>query len=195
MTEDVFGWDAAFCPDPPPRQTNLARFSYGAMYLGGSSAFHVWNVAERQLLAASGLPVVPIWVPTPGSDNPRQVGMQAAAALADEDIPPYATPWRVLMWDLETGVEPDPPWLEIAANTLEAHGYGSLVYGSELGSGLFSYAPRSGYVLAHYDGLAQLPPRADVIAKQYAANQVVPGGRVDLNVARPQLLSHIGPLT
>ena len=190
-----FGWDAAFCPDPPPTEIGGHPMSYGGFYLGGSSAFHVWTDEERRRLAASRLRGMPIWVPTPGSDNPRQVALAAAAALRAVGIPNHATPWRVLMWDLETGKEPDPPWLNIAADTLASRGYGSLVYGSPGGSGLFSYAPRSGYMVASFDGVPELYPHANVVGKQYAANVAVPGGEVDLDVVSSSLLAHLGSIS
>jgi hypothetical protein len=186
------GWDAAFCPDPAPTEINGRRMSYAGFYLGGSSAFHVWSDAERRRLDAAHLKAMPIWVPTPGSDNPRQVALAAASAMQSVGIPNHATPWRVLMWDLETGTEPDPPWLNIAADTLASRGYGSLVYGSPGGSGLFSYAPRSGYVVASFDGQPSLYNHPNVVGKQYAANVAVPGGEVDLDVVASSLLAHLG---
>jgi hypothetical protein len=190
-----FGWDAAFCPDPPPAEIGGHRMSYGGFYLGGSSAFHVWTDQERRRLAASGLRCMPIWVPTPGFENPRQVALAAAAALRAVGVPHHATPWRVLMWDLETGKEPDPPWLNIAADTLASRGFGSLVYGSPGGSGLFSYAQRSGYMVASFDGVPELYPHPHVVGKQYTANQAVPGGEVDLDVVSSSLLAHLGSIS
>jgi hypothetical protein len=191
-TSLVNGWDAAFCPDPVPTVINGLRMSYAGFYLGGSSAYHVWSDSERRRLNASGLRALPIWVPTPGSDNPRQVGLAAAAAMGAVSIPNHATPWRVLMWDLETGVQPDPSWLNIAADTLASRGYGSLVYGSPGGSGLFSYASRTGYVVASFDGNATLYPHANVVGKQYQANVSVSGGSVDLDVLQSGTLAHLG---
>lgn len=191
----VNGWDAAFCPDPVPTQINGRQMAFGGFYLGGSSAFHVWSDQDRRRLTASRLRALPIWVPTPGSDNPRQVAIAAATAMGAVGIPNHATPWRVLMWDFETGVEPDPPWLNVAANTLASRGYGSLVYGSPDSSGLFSYAPRTGYLVAFYDGEATLYPHASVIGKQYQQNVVVPGGEVDLDVMEATMLPHLGSVT
>jgi hypothetical protein len=188
----AYGWDASSCPSPPPTEIGGKRMSYGGFYLGGSSAFRVWTDQERRHLAASGLKCMPIWVPTPGSENPRQVALAAVSAMGAVGIPHHATPWRVLMWDFETGVEPDPPWLNIAADTMASRGYGSLVYGSPGGSGLFSYAARSGYMVADYDGVAALYPHPNVVGKQYQANVTVPGGEVDLDVIDSSLLDHLG---
>jgi hypothetical protein len=195
---NVYGWDAAFCPDPPPTDLGDAdqlEFAYGAFYLGGSSAFHTWTDLERRRLAASGLRCMPIWVPTPGHENPRQVALGAAVALKAAGVPPFARPFRALMWDLETGVEPDPSWLTVAANTLASRGYNSLVYGSVDGSGLFSYPSRSGYMVAHFDGIPELFPHPGVVGKQYAAGVAVAGGEVDLNVVSSSLLAHLGSVS
>jgi hypothetical protein len=191
----VFGWDAAFCPDPPPTEINGERMSYAGFYLGGSSAFHIWTDEERRRLAASGLRCMPIWVPTPGFENPRQVALAAVAAMRAVGIPHHAAPWRVLMWDFETGIEPDPPWLNIAADTLASRGYGSLVYGSPLGSGLFSYAARTGYMVADFDGRPTLYPHPHVVGKQYQAGVAVPGGEVDLDVVDSSILAHLGSVS
>ena len=192
--DPVNGWDAAFCPDPAPTDINGRRMLYAGFYLGGSSAFHVWSDAERRRLGPAHLRGMPIWVPTPGSDNPRQVALAAATAMRAVGIPSHATPWRVLMWDLETGVEPDPSWLNVAADTLASRGYGSLVYGSP-GNGLFSYAARSGYMVASFDGKPSLYPHPNVAGKQYEANVAVPGGEVDLDVLASSMLAHLGTVS
>ena len=191
----VNGWDAAYCPDPVPTNINGRRMSYAGFYLGGSSAFRAWADDERRRLAASRLRAMPIWVPTPGSDNPRQVALQAAAALKAVGIPAHATPFRALMWDLETGVEPAPQFVTVAANTLASQGYDSLLYGSPGGSQIFSEPPRLGYIVAFYDGVPSLYPHPGVVGKQYQANVSVPGGQVDLNVLESSILAHLGSVT
>lgn len=191
----VNGWDAAFCPDPVPTEINGRRMAYGGFYLGGSSAYRTWPDNERRRLAASRLKAMPIWVPTPGSDNPRQVALQAAAALKAVGIPAHATPFRALMWDLETGTEPAPQWLTVAANTLASQGYDNLVYGSPGGSQIFSEPARLGYLVAYYDRVPSLYPHPNVIGKQYEANVSVPGGQVDLNVLESSILAHLGSVS
>jgi hypothetical protein len=187
-----YGWDAAFCPDPAPKVIDGQAQSYGGFYLGGSSAFRVWTDVERRRLAGSGLRGMPIWVPTPGWDNPRQVALQAANALRVVGVPAFASPWRVLMWDFETGVEPDPAWFSVAHDTLVGRGYASLVYGSPVGSGLFSYQPGTGYMVADWDGVPELYPHPHVAGKQYRAGVAVPGGEVDLDVVAGTVLAHLG---
>jgi hypothetical protein len=199
---NAYGWDAAFCPDPVPvdlGDADQVEFAYAGFYLGGSSAFHTWTDVERRRLAASGLKCMPIWVPTPGHENPRQVALEAAAAMLAVGFPPRARPWyRPLMWDLETGTEPDPGWVRTAALTLHQRGYDSLLYGSVDGSHIFAepLGPGfSGYIVAHYDGIAELYPHPGVVGKQYAANVAVPGGEVDLDVVAGSLLAHLGSIT
>ena len=188
----VHGWDAAECPDPVPAQIGGRDIAYAAGYLGGSSAFRAWTTPEWQRASAAYRHVMPIWVPTPGVDNPRQAGLAAVAALRAHGVPENARPWRVLMWDLETGIEPSPGWLTTAANTIEAHGYASLVYGSPEGSHVLSYPRRTGYVVADYDERPTLYPAPGVVAKQYQPNVAVPGGVVDLDVMEETMLAHLG---
>ena len=138
---------------------------------------------------------MPIWVPTPGHENPRQVALQAAAALKAAGIPPHATPFRALMWDLETGIEPASQWLTVAANTLASYGYDNLVYGSPDGSQIFSEPARLGYIVAFYDGRPSPYPHPGAVGKQYQANVSVPGGQVDLNVLESSIMAHLGSVT
>jgi hypothetical protein len=188
----VYGWDAAYCPDPVPGEINGAHISYAAGYLGGSSAYRSWTSGEWQRASNGYQHVMPIWVPTPGSDNARQAALAAAAALADAGVPAFATPWRALMWDLETGTEPAPSWVTTAANTLASRGYDSLIYGSVESSGVLSNPRRTGYIVADYDGVASLYPAAGVVGKQYSANVNIPGGQVDLDVLEEAMLAHLG---
>lgn len=187
-----YGWDAEFVPDPAPTEINGMHMSYAGIYLGGSSAARVTPSRERARITEAGLKTMPIWVPTPGFDNPRQAALDAANLLRMAGVPDHATPWRVLMWDQETGILPDPSWLALAADTLAARGYGSLVYGSPDGSHLFANPPRSGYIVASWDGRPTLYPAPHVVGKQFAAGVVVPGGVVDLDVIDATLLDHLG---
>jgi hypothetical protein len=188
----VYGWDAATCPDPAPKKVGAYTIDYAAGYLGGSSAFRTWTTGEWQRASDAYGRVLPIWVPTPGVDNPRQAAKAAVAALRAARVPDHAQPWRVLMWDLETGTEPAPAWLTTAANTLAAAGYGSLVYGSPEGSHVLSYPRRSGYVVADFTGRPVLYPAPGVVATQFEAEVAVPGGTVDLDVMEETMLAHLG---
>jgi len=183
----VNGWDAAYCPDPIPE-----GYTYAKVYIGGSSAYRVWTAAERARV--SSMRVMPIWVPTPGTDNPRQVAIQAADVLKSIGVPAFERPFRALMWDLETGREPDPGWLTTAANTMASLGYDNLIYGSVDGSGLFSYPQRLGYVVPDPTGEPHMYNHAGVVETQYAQNVSVPGGQVDLDMLDDSILPHLGTI-
>ena len=198
---EAFGWDAAFCPDPPPLEAGGKPMTFNEIYIGGSSAFHVWTAAEVERLDGLGLVQLPVWVPTPGADNPRQAALQAASILHDLGVPAYASPWRVLMWDLETG---SPAiygsWLTAAADTLASRGYGSLSY-ADLANGVLSLPQRTGRIVAHWDGQPVL--ESGQLGHQYQPGVSVPGaelltGRpalVDLNVIDTRLLPHLGRIS
>lgn len=172
----VIVWDAEFCPDPIP--DNLAACM---IYIGGSSAAHVWDADE--LARVAHLPRLPIWVPTPGQENPRHV-----AALADRRMTELGIPRGLtgdgdkagLMWDMETGKEPDPRWLELAADRLTRRGRANLPYGSP--DTVFAYEDRAGYVVATDSGAPNPYPHPDVLGTQYAFDVPTPGGLVDLSV-------------
>lgn len=169
----VEAFDSEVCPDTIPSWAEACFF-----YAGGSSAAAVWPT--DQLQRVEHLPRGPIWVPTPGRDDPRKVAAEAARDLRLLGVPASDTgpdqPVH-LFWDLETGREPDPDWYRVAADRLHQHGYHSVSYGS-LGY-LFSYERRAGYWCADPSGVPHLTPHADVVAEQYAWNVIVPGGRIN----------------
>src|SRR5229473_2127120 len=138
QVDTVEMFDAAFCPDPVP-----AGFACCMVYAGGSSALHPWT--QRELSLVQHLPRLPVWVPTPGLDNPRQSALGLVAWLTAHKVPQTAPNGEhtLIMWDLETGREPYPRWVNIAADVLRAHGYFNLIYGST--SVLFGQPARSGY--------------------------------------------------
>src|SRR5258708_8027882 len=127
-TAEMF--DAAFCPAPVP-----AGFPACMVYAGGSSASHPWTARELALVAH--LPRLPVWVPTPGTDNPRQAGLTFVAWLAANKVPAVApkgehTPG---MWDLETGRVPYPRWGNNPCKVLKAHRYFNPNYARTLSDG------------------------------------------------------------
>ena len=191
----AYGWDAAFCPAPIPTDIQGLHMSYAGWYLGGSSAFHVWTAGERARLAASKMRTMPIWVPTPGQDDPRQVAFAAARAMLDARYRPWHKPWYCpLMWDLETGTEPDSGWVSVATAALHHYGYDSILYGSIDGSHILAepLGPGwSGYLVADYTGVRHLYPARHVIGTQYAPDVAVPGGQVDLDVVDASVLDHL----
>jgi hypothetical protein len=172
------GFDAAYCPDPIP-----AGYTWCMVYAGGSSAARPdgWTTAE--LARVEHLPRLPVWVPTPGSDNPRQAAIMFRQWLGDHGVPAAQENGGEhvrVMWDLETGTEPDPRWVTIAADYLLQAGYFNLIYGSP--SWLFGQPRRAGYMVADPDGIPLLYPHAGVVGTQYAWNVATPGGPIDANV-------------
>lgn len=171
-------WDRAHCPSPLPD-------GYGAcgVYIGGSSATHIWDDAE--LASVAHLPRLPIWVPTPGHENPRQVAMQAVSRLRELGVPSVADDCGrrpAMVWDMETGRDTDGAWLDIAANYLHAHGYLNLVYASL--SVITLLPSRAGRWLALPDGLNRLTGLPDELGKQYRWAVPTPGGTIDASVFR-----------
>jgi len=170
------GFDAAHCPDPVP-----AGYEWCMVYAGGSSATHAWDAAELALVAK--LPRLPVWVPTPGTDDPVTAGNAFLRWLTVHNVPKTnaRSDHTRVMWDMETGQEPDPAWLNKAAGVTAAAGYRNLVYGSI--STLFGQPARSGYVVANPTGVLHLYQHPNVVATQYAFDVKTPGGEIDQDVA------------
>ena len=188
------GWDAAFCPDPAPDQDD--GYTWCEVYLGGSSATRRdgWNQTEHNRVA--DLPKLPVWVPTPGVDNPRQSALAYLAALRAVGYPAFATPWKAAMWDLETGTEPDPAWFSVAHSVMMAAGYGTVSYGSR--AWVFGEPNYLGMIVSDPDGdpdfrpLQVAHPRAVIVGKQYKFGVQTPGGVIDLNALHPAFMLHLG---
>lgn len=181
----VPGMDAEYCPDPLPK---AAR--WWMVYAGGSSAAHAWEADE--LARVAHLPRLPVWVPTPGLDDPHTAASQFISWLQGHGVPALsqATGERTrVMWDMERGKQPDPAWLDVAADALRAAGYRSLVYGSL--DTLLQQPARAGYVVANPTRQAHLYQHPYVVATQYDDDVPVTGGRVDLDVATSQLVRQL----
>src|SRR5215470_12120305 len=73
-------FDAAHCPDPVPTGYDVA-----AVYAGGSSATHAWSQAELDRVAH--LLRLPVWVPTPGHENPEHVAGEFVVWLREHGVP------------------------------------------------------------------------------------------------------------
>jgi hypothetical protein len=187
MSQTVEGWDAAFIPRVPPAAPG---FQFAEVYVGGSSAFRV--APDDELARVAHLPVLPIWVPTPGLDNPAQTAMAAAARLEALGIPRYAKPYRAMMLDLETGIEPDPPWVSAFAARFVSQGYDTIPYGSP--STIFRQPQRLGYAVASPTGRPHMYPHAGVILTQWAFDVPMGGVLVDLDQAEAWLMNHLGGL-
>lgn len=192
----IKGWDAAFCPNPLPDTLNFGEWN--EVYIGGSSALRRqgWGLSEMQLVA--NRKCLPVYVPTPGFDNPRQAALDCIQQLRRYHVPAYATPWRVVMWDMETGIEPDAAWFTVVHSVMIANGYGTSSYGSR--SWAFGEPNYMGLIIADYDGnpdfsaLQQQHPGALIVGKQYAAGINIPGGQIDLDAITSGFLAHLGQM-
>lgn len=174
--EVLQGFDAAHCPNPIP-----GGYRWAMVYAGGSSATHAWTQAE--LDRVKHLPRLPVWVPTPGDEDPVSVADEFLAWLAGHKVPPIsAAPHRPVhvMWDMETGQEPDAAWLNRAADRMAAHGYWNLVYGSI--STLFAQPVRAGYIVANPTGQPHMYAHPGARGTQWADNVKIPGGLIDQDV-------------
>jgi hypothetical protein len=187
----VNGFDAAWCPDPVP-----TGYGWCEVYIGGSSATRPRGWSAEEVIRVDHLPKLPVWVPTPGHDNPRQSALSCLAALKAFGVPAYATPWRAVLWDLETGVEPDPAWFSVVRSVMMNHGYGTMSYGSVAWA--FGEPNYMGLIVAEWDGEPSLDslrlehPGALIVGKQYRAGVRVPGGEVDQDVLDSETMRHLG---
>jgi hypothetical protein len=190
------GFDAAFCPDPVPASIGGEVVRWCEVYIGGSSAFHVWDEAERDRV--DHLPKLPVWVPTPGLDNPGQSAAACLARLRALGVPPQARPYRAVLVDLETGTaanRADPAWLAAFRGRILAGGYDTMVYASM--SVVFGYPAYTGRLGACWDGAQAFTCNGEhlpgsVVGKQYVAEAHVPGGFVDLDVLDLGTMPHLG---
>jgi hypothetical protein len=199
MTVLSHGFDAAFCPNPVPLEIGGQPIGWCEVYIGGSSAErrNGWSAAE--LVRVEHMAKLPVWVPTAGVDNPNQAGSACVSALRAFRVPAFATPWRWVLVDLETGAaanQADPAWLAPFRARLEAAGYDTVTYASM--SRVCGYPAYSGRLGACWDGVPDLATCAgehvpcSLVGKQYAAEVHTPGGPVDLDVIADIYLPHLG---
>ena len=195
----VLGVDAAFCPDPFPATLGGQPVRWCEVYIGGTSAFHVWTEAERDRV--DHLPKLPVWVPTPGLDNPGQSAQACLAELRAAGVPAHAKPYRAVMVDLETGTaDPsrglaDPAWLAAFRLRILAAGYDTMPYASM--SVVFKYPAYTGRIGACWDGTPAFTCNGEqlagtIVGKQYLAEVAVPGGFVDVDVLDLAVMPHLG---
>lgn len=183
--EVLEAFDAEHCPDPLP-----AGYRACLVYAGGSSAAHAWDDAE--LARVAHLPRLPCWVPTPGHEGPLEAADQFLAWLRAHGVPTQAEaggrPVHV-MWDMETGKEPDAQWLNRAADQLASAGYWNVVYGST--STLFGQPARDGYIVANPTGQPHMFPHPQVKGTQYEFDVRTPGGLIDRNLWAVEFINQL----
>lgn len=195
----ALGFDAAFCPNPVPSSIDGLEVAWCEVYIGGSSATRPRGWSAAELVRVEHLAKLPVWVPTPGADNPTQSARSALSALRAFRVPAFASPWRALLVDLETGLaatSADQAWLAAFRARIEAAGYDTMPYASV--SRLCGYQAYTGRLGACWDGSqdltrcnGELVPCA-LVGKQYAAEVQLAGGAVDLDVLEARMLPHLG---
>lgn len=182
MVEVVDGWDSETCPGQLPEGYQMAF-----IYAGGSSAAHAWT--DEEIDRVKHLPLLPIWVPTPGTDSPVEAAQEFIAWLKDHKVPaivPTSGQHQHVMWDMETGKEPDAKWLREAADEMQAASFWNLVYGST--STLFGQPERDGYMVANPTNEPHLFLRPGVRATQWGFNQPSGESKIDTWLLAKDLL-------
>lgn len=155
-----------------------------AGYIGGNTP-HVWTPAEWGRFA--GLVQFPIWVGAGRSDGAYD-GQAAAGEMHALGWNPGSPNRRGCVLDMEGQV--NPGYVDEFALGLWQAGYQTFIYEDE--QALQGNPVKEGIWLALWDGTADLPPFANVLAHQYAPNVPWTGGAVDLSVVTGQMLAHGG---
>jgi len=192
---NVLGWDAAYCPNPIPTHYGTQPLEWCEVYIGGSSATrqHGWSAAE--LVRVEHMPKLPVWVPTPGWDNPRQSALACVAALAAFRVPAFATPWRAVLIDLETGAAKppgaDPSWLQHFQSVIVTRGYDTMAYASTSVVGAYPvYTGRIGACPDDDENLSKCYGKDVTVG--LAGKQFAWLGAYDLDVLGSQVMPHLG---
>jgi len=184
----VQSFDAEHCPDPAP-----TGYEGALVYAGGSSAAHAWTDKEIARAAAVVKWLLPVWVPTPGTDDPVKVGKEFVAWLTAHKVPTSTVAEHPvhLVWDLETGKEPDAAWADQACRVTTNAGWYNLIYGSL--NVIFHQPVRDGYFVANPTGQPHMYDHRDVKATQYAFDVKVPGGVIDQSLVSVELANQMWP--
>ena len=182
----VQSFDAAHCPDPAP-----TGYEGALVYAGGSSATHAWTAEEIARAAGVVKWLLPVWVPTPGTDDPVTAGRDFVAWLKAHNVPTSTEAEHQvhLLWDLETGKEPDAAWADQACRVTTKAGWNNLIYGSL--SVIFQQPVRNGYFVADPTGQPHMYHHQDVKATQYAFNVKVRGGVIDQSLVSVELANQM----
>lgn len=162
-------WDASSPPATAP-----GGYDAAAGYIGGNTP-HVWTVPEWKRLG--GLPKLPIWVRSnPAGHTGHDDGFAALEQLYTIGCPRGST----IALDLETAIA--QAYVISFNQVMTWAGFYVWVYGSR--STVFGNPACAGYWVADYTGQAHMVIGPAVRATQYAAEVIVPGGRVDQSVVR-----------
>jgi hypothetical protein len=182
----VQSFDAAHCPNPAPK-----GYEGALVYAGGSSATHAWTGAEIARARKVVTWLLPVWVPTPGTDDPVKAGQQFVAWLTAHKVRTSQQAGHPvhLMWDLETGKEPDAAWADQACRVTANAGWYNLIYGSL--NVIFRQPVRHGYFVANPTGQPHMYDHQDVKATQYALNVKLAGGVIDQSLVSVELANQM----
>jgi Domain of unknown function (DUF1906) len=154
-----------------PGTTHLVGYDVAGGYLGGDTP-HAWS--REQWDAQDARWRCPFWVPWPSVD-PRQQAADIVTALRNLQAPVGT------IYFLDVEALNDTAIINAIANDVHASGYLTGVYGSE--STVFANPPRSGYLVALWDGLNTLYEHPHAVGKQYRGNVIDKSGvKVDLDV-------------
>ena len=146
---------------------------------------HVWTPQEWGRFA--GLTQFPIWVGAGRFDGTAD-GLAAADAMHALGWRPGSPNRRACVLDMEGHVSPG--YVNAFGAQLWQAGYQTFIYEDEQALG--GNPVKEGIWLALWDGTADLPPFAAVLAHQYAPDVPWQGGAVDLSVVTAQMLAHGG---
>lgn len=154
-----------------PLDQVVGGYDVAGGYIGGATP-HVWTPQQWNSQTARWR--APFWLCDPARD-PAVQGDDIVAKLKSLGAPRGC----IVLLDMETRT--DAHLVNGIANVVHAGGYNSGVYGSE--STVFGNPPRSGYMVALYDGVEALYEHPHSIGKQYADMVKGPGGLIiDLDV-------------
>lgn len=172
-------FDASIPPASPP-----AGFAAVAGYIGGNTP-HVWKPGEW---AAFGrLRQFPIWVGAGRTDGHGDGHAAVTAALA-LGWAPGRPERRAIICDVEA--EENPGYLDDFAGVVWDGGFQTFVYESL--AAVPGNPGKEGIWLADWDGIADLPPLAAVLAHQYRPDVPYLNTQIDLSVVTDTFLAHGG---
>jgi hypothetical protein len=155
-----------------------------AGYIGGNTP-HIWTIPEWQRFGA--LVQFPIWVGAGRSDGAYD-GQAAAGAMHAHGWNPGSPNRRGCVLDMEGQV--NPGYVDEFGVSIWQAGYQTFIY--EDLAALGGNPAKEGIWLALWDGLADIPAYAAVLAHQYLPNVAWQGTTVDLSTITDNMLAHGG---
>lgn len=158
-----------------------------AGYIGGSTP-HVWTPAEWQRFR--DLRQFPIYVGS-GRTNGPDDGQDAVREVQARGWAPHEKNTRAIILDMEA--ETDPEYVNGFADVVFKAGYCTVVYVSE--SVMGNTPVREGFWVALWDGIADIPSGAHILAHQYRPDVPWNNTQVDLSMVSADMMVHggVGP--